>query len=264
MADIKEAFHIRFNIQIKREEAIRRFRNRVKSEILNDLEMDEDIEGIEKAVAFELGEEYQEAGDIRDYVNDNLYEYLHALEAICGYLKTNNRDEDLKVIEKTIDLILGKSELDLGITWKNGKFISAGAEELDSALVHQPLKWLRKKSYKSILEPYEKGLDHYLHSLSKPELLSDVVTDIYEALEALTKLVTGRSTKDLSANKQLFISKLGVSRAYEKILNEYIDYANEFRHATIEGKNKPQPSRNEVESFIYLTGIFLRLASQQD
>lgn len=264
MPDIKEAFHIRFNIQIKPKEAIRRFLNRVKSEILNDLEMDEDIEGIEKAVAFELGEEYQEAGDVRDYINDNFYECLHALEAICGFLRTNNRDEDLKGIEENLNLILGKSELDLGITWKNGKFISAGAEELDSALVYQPLKWLRKKGYKSILEPYEKGLDHYLHSLSKPELLSDVVTDIYEALEALAKVVTRRPTKDLLANKQLFISKLRVSRAYERILNEYIDYANEFRHATIEGKNKPQPSRNEVESFIYLTGIFLRLASQQD
>lgn len=96
----------------------------------------------------------------------------------------------------------------------------------------------------------------------RPELLSDVITDAYEALEALAKIVTGRESKDLSGNAELFIKKLGVSENYKKMLKEYISLANEFRHAAQEGKEKPKLTIPEVESFIYLTGLFIRLATQ--
>ncbi len=66
--------------------------------------------------------------------------------------------------------------------------------------------------------------------------------------------------KDLSANKELLIKALKVSEEYKSILTKYIEYANNVRHAIEEGKQKPQPSNKEVESFIYLTGMFIRLA----
>jgi hypothetical protein len=45
------------------------------------------------------------------------------------------------------------------------------------------------------------------------------------------------------------------------MLKEYIGYANDFgRHAGPEGKTKPIPSRKEVEAFMYLTGLFIRVA----
>ncbi len=65
-----------------------------------------------------------------------------------------------------------------------------------------------------------------------------------------------------SANRELFISNVKASKEYKKILVEYINYANEFRHASKEGKNKPAISQQEAESFIYLTGLFIRLAVQ--
>ena len=84
---------------------------------------------------------------------------------------------------------------------------------------------------------------------------------MYEALEALGKIVTNRD-KDLSANAELFLKKLGVSEAYKKLLKEYISYANKFRHAADTSVPKPNLSTAEVESFIYLTGVFVRLAIQ--
>jgi hypothetical protein len=114
-----------------------------------------------------------------------------------------------------------------------------------------------------VLVPYSKGLEHFLHSNKRPELLSDVITDMYESLEALAKIVTGRDTKDLSANAQLFLKEIKTSEPYKNILKEYIAYANSFRHAAPKSAPKPTLSVKEVESFIYLTGIFIRLVIQR-
>jgi hypothetical protein len=83
---------------------------------------------------------------------------------------------------------------------------------------------------------------------------------MYESLEALAGIITNRPKKDLSANRELFISKVKASDEYKKILSEYINYSNEFRHAAEEGRSKPAILPKEVESFIYLTGLFIRLA----
>jgi hypothetical protein len=76
--------------------------------------------------------------------------------------------------------------------------------------------------------PFEKGLTHFLYAAKRPEVLADVVTDMYESLEALTKIVTGRSDKDLSANREMFLAKVKASDEYKKLLKHYIDYANSF------------------------------------
>ena len=83
---------------------------------------------------------------------------------------------------------------------------------------------------------------------------------MYEAVEALAKIVTGRPNKDLSANAELFISKVKASDHYKKLLKEYIAYANEFRNAEQGPGTRPVASRAEVESFVYLSGLFIRLA----
>jgi hypothetical protein len=54
--------------------------------------------------------------------------------------------------------------------------------------------------------------------------------------------------------------QVNASADYKVLLKDYIDYANKFRHAAKEGTPKPALSPKEVESFIYLTGIFIRLA----
>lgn len=151
------------------------------------------------------------------------------------------------------------SEVDLNVRWQKGRFIPAGAELLDEKIVNESLFWLSREGYASVLEPFEKGLEHFLESSRDPKRLSDVVSDMYEALEAMAKIVAGND-KDLSANQQLFINKVNASEGYKKILKEYIAYANKFRHAAKEGTPKPKISAQEAESFMYLTGVFIRLA----
>jgi len=93
----------------------------------------------------------------------------------------------------------------------------------------------------------------------RPEMLTDTVTDTYEALEAMAKVVTGKD-KDLSGNKELFLSKLGLGSHHKNMLSDYIEYANQYRHAAKPGEKREPPKPAEVEAFVYATGMFIRLA----
>ena len=108
--------------------------------------------------------------------------------------------------------------------------------------------------------PFQKGLRHFLEGTKEPERLADSVTDMYEASEALAKIVTNKPTKDLSTLREELISKLKLPGFYKKMLKEYIDYGCEFRHAVEKGKPRSWPTPHEAEAFVYLTGVFIRLA----
>lgn len=204
-----------------------------------------------------MGEEYYPSYSFKKYVKGDFHRCLQVIEASYNALED---DVDRKLLSRVIDHILGKSEIDLGIAWENGRFIRTGAKLLDQELVNEPLSWLKNRQYKNVYDPFAKGLSHFLQAEKRPELLYDVITDMYESLEALAKRVTGRPKKDLSANAELFIKKINISEDYKPIMKEYVSYANIFRHAIENGKERPSLSVREVESFIYLTGLFIRLA----
>jgi len=251
-------FHERFNIQLDMKEVEIYFVNRVISLVFFDY-VDTKLLSLRKKiylnVAAALGEIYI-SHIITDYVYGDFYSCLRAVEAAYATLPQGPREE----LDDLICSILDRSEIDLGITWKKGMFIRTGATLLDQNLVNEPLEWLSDPKYKDVYVPFERGLNHFLKAGKYPDLLPDVIKNVYEALEALSKIITGRHSKDLSANAELFIKKIRASESYKRLLKEYIDYANRFRHAPREGEKKPEPSESEVESFIYLTGLFIRLA----
>jgi hypothetical protein len=249
----------RFNIDVGKDEAKRRFANRAYNRVFYHFfySISENKRyKIHREIVSALGDKYSYHKNLSDHIGDDFYRNLLALETFYhsaeGYYKSE--------VDKLIKQLIIESEVDIGIRWEDGRFIKSGAKLLDEKLVNDSLHWLRGKKYSSVIAPFEKGLDHFLHSDKRPELFADVVTDMYEALEALSKIITERPNKDLSANRELFLSRVNASDEYKKILSEYISYANEFRHASEEGKKKPSVSEREVESFIYLTGLFIRLA----
>ena len=255
-------FTERFDIDIDLEKARRRFVNRVYNRAylsffldLNDNERYR----IHKEIISAMGGKYQFHKNLSYQIGDDYHRNLQALEVLYNSLGDSYyRNKANKLIVSLLD----ESEVNLGVRWENGRFIKSGAKILDDKLVNDGLHWLRHSAYTSVLNPFEKGIEHFLYSEKRPEFLSDVITDMYESLEALSKIVTNRPNKDLSSNRELFISKVKASSGYKKLLAEYINYANEFRHATEEGKTKPSLNPAEVESFIYLTGVFIRLAMQ--
>jgi hypothetical protein len=261
---MSKKFHDRFEIPVDIEEAKKRFVNRIRNRAFFTFFLNVGLNYYEilPFVADELGMEYESRINsdvpIEEYTEKDFHKTLQALE---GFSKAIPHDKQLE-LEGIIVTTLSDSELDLGIRWERGRFMPSGARLLDEKLVNDPLHWLSDKKYNSVLEPFSKGLSHFLHAGSRPELLSDVVTDMYESLEALAKIITGRETKDLSANAESFIKAIKASDSYKNIVKNYIAYANNFRHAVKSTENKPEQSIQEVESFIYMTGIFIRLASQ--
>lgn len=258
---MRNDFHTRFEIDVDIEEARKRFVNRIQNRIFHNVY----IEIVSRAgsckiletVADELGLEYRSQKDFKFYTGGDFFKVLQAVE---GFYKAVVRAYG-KTLEVEIVRTLNEAELDLGIRWENGRFIRSGAKLLDEQLVNESLHWLTDQNHQSVLQPYSKGLEHFLQATKRPELLSDAITDTYEALEALAKIITGRD-KDLSANAESFLKEVKASEAYKKILKEYIAYANNFRHGVSDQSKKPNLSAAEVESFIYLTGIFIRLAIQ--
>jgi hypothetical protein len=260
-------FHQRFNLEVGIDEARNRFVNRVINKV------DQDLGYLEQPImsghyqeatynaAIKLGVKYSQYFPFSHYASHNFHNCLIALEAIYEVFvaKSSREAENLSNL---IQYAISLSETDLGIEWRDGVFWPSGAKLLDEALVNENLKWLADKGYQDVLVPFEKGLRHFLEATQKPERLGDTVTDVYEAVEALAKRVTGRD-RDLSENAELFISKLKLSEHYKKMLKDYIEYANDYRHAAKLGKEKKPLLRNEVEAFIYTSGLYIRLAVQQ-
>ena len=259
---MSQRFHERFEIPQRMEDARKRFINRVQNQIFDYLEAslsETDLAMIYSRLANALGDRRTSLDSLSGFAGYDFYRTLQTIEECYAWLLDGIGDLH-EVVDLAVKNLLKESELDLGIVWEQGRFTRKGAELLDDKLVNEPLRWLSNPKYLTAYEPFKKAMMHFVEATARPELLNDVVTDMYESLEALAKIVTGKSEKDLSANAELFLAKVNASDNYKKLLKDYIEYANLFRHASRQGKERPKLSESEVESFVYLTGIFIRLA----
>jgi len=235
-------FDQRFNIEVGLEEAKKRFVNRVYNAILTNLpNRVAGLSGVdaryqvENAVCTVLGIRFKAGVPLSSHVGDDFIMNLRAIEALY-------RQPTMKALglDNIVKMIMAESELDLEVRWENGEFLPTGAPILDEKLINDVLGWLGSDiKYEGVLAPFKKGLEHFVRSIANVEVLSDVVTDLYEALEALAKIVTG-SDSELSANQEQFLSKVKTSDQYKPILKAYIAYANALhRHAGEKGQRKP-------------------------
>ena len=258
-------FHKRFGLPVDIEEARKRFVARVCNDIFDNWRSDygphQYVAKLKNVLSI-LGKKYQHLDDsIYYYVStENFEEVLRAVEAIYR-IRTR---ETQKIYDEYLTEIINQPEADIGIIWKDGRFFPTGAESLDNELLNDPLDWLRRKGHSTVIEPFEKARHHFLEAEFRPELLSDVIGNSYKALEALAKIVVGNNS-DLSTNKKPFVKKLNGSNFHEqifKVLEKYLDAGNPYRHGENPEKPLPPLTHAETEFFLYLTGIFIRLAME--
>lgn len=268
----RKGFENRFSIEVGIDDAKKRFVNRlfnlIDSEFLGFTTMQCNLEEYVRAfkcVAFKLGERYNGVNTLECYSGKEFAKVLKTVEALYQSFdeELNDYANSATKLDEIIKTALAESEVDLGVQWREGLFYPSGAKLLDEALVSEPLKWLADPKFNNVSFPFRKALTHYLEAGRKPEKLIDTIRDMYEALESLAKLVTGSQNKDLSANAESFVSKIKLNTYYSKMLKEYIGYANEYRHGVEEGKTRLVPKPSEVEAFLYITGLFIRLALKQ-
>ncbi len=261
-------FHERFQITVGIKEIRRRFVHRVSSQIFFgffstafDTKFDYNTEHqVLRDIANDLGEYHGPMTQFADYTHEDFHRTLEVLELAYKSLKYPILKKGLSDL---ISSVVHQSGMDLGVSWEAGCFVKTGARLLDERLVNEPLRWLVNPKYSTVYAPYRKALKRYLESEKDPSTLTEAITSVYKALEALAKIVTNRPHKDLSSNVELFISRVAGNQHHKKMLKAYIAYANDFRHALEPGQTERKPDSHEVENFIYLTGLFIRLAAEK-
>lgn len=193
------------------------------------------------------------------------FDFIERLDSLISCLKDLNIYSErttyvINAVKKALDL----SRLDLGVNFdsEKGNFYPSGAKSLDEELVNENLKWLQ--NYPKVLQPYDKGLHFFLEARSESKKLEEVVSNIYKALEAFSHIVCD-NTNELTNNQEVFLKKIGLSKSsyYINIFKNYLNYANRFRHAEGDPQYYPNLDYAEVEAFIYLTGLFIRLGIEK-
>lgn len=265
----KESFVIRFDINIDINEAREYFVGRAITQlecILPDMNlfqtMDNNNRHYLRRASYALGRVYYGRVKLERVIGGDFWNIIRVLESVYNYAIELHNPDQAKVIGALINRLIEDSDIDLGIIWRGGMFWPSGAALLDEELVNRNLQWLADKKYDAVKNPFVKGLRHLLESNKNPALLSDVITDVYESLEAMAKVVVGNDD-ELSGNRDRFISALGLNEYYKRLFSEYIKYGCQYRHAAKGGTIKKLPKRNEVEAFLYMTGLFLRLSIEQ-
>lgn len=257
----KLPFHKRFDIDVAVDDARQHFINRVLTIVPRFMRGHHTIEAYKlklRHIAYLLGERYYLELTLENCVNNDFYQCLRTLEAAYEVIDTNEKQAFSQMVEE----ILSLSAVDLDIRWENGEFYPSGAKLLDDKIVNEALRWLSAPQYRDSLSHFDKGLKDFTQAQNNPKRLEDVIGDMYKALESMARIVCN-NTKGWKANAELFVSKLGLSTHYSKMLKEHGEYLHEFRHGSQIGRERKLPSKPEVEASIYTTGLFLRLAIEK-
>ena len=278
-----DPFYARFNIDVPIDEARRRFVNRVANRvrmIASALSFDDTLDPLLWEIEATLGESHSRQIEHGIYgvptfverwceiVGDDFLRCLHALEGFYRGIPAaslmGGYTPPVGALNDAIRETLAESECDVGVSWENGIFTRKGAEILDEKLINESLRWLADPKYQNVLLPFQKGLSHFLEGTKNPQQYGNAVTDMYEALEAIARIVTDKPARDLSALREEFIAKLRLPEAHKTMLKQYIDYGCDFRHAVQMGQIRTWPLEHEAENFVYMTGLFVRLAIQAE
>jgi hypothetical protein len=260
----KLKFHERFKLPVDLEKEQRRFvqgmKTLLRTDKLNgDFSRDHRIvqlprKKIKEDLAIYFGEGLDYYRVVEDYIPSDFLGCLEALEEIYKSIYVQNQGQ----LDFYIQKLLKESRIDLEVEFENGQFFPKGSELLDEKLIDDILNCLDSEEHADILPPFSTGLLRYKESIKDQSKLKDVIDNMYEALEAFAKYIN-KNDKDLSGNKELLIKNLKLNDYYKNMLFEYIGYANEFRHAAKKRQRRPGLNKYEVEAFIYLTGLFIRL-----
>jgi hypothetical protein len=262
----QESFASRFNINIDVTSAQNVFTQRaitLLKEKLHEMDINIPLPHWERfyltRAAYALGRLYQGNVSLEGMVLNNFMDTMKVLESLYNYALERNEAEKARDIAEIITRIIRDSDIGLGITWRNGVFIKEGAKLLDEKLIDEPYQWLSSPEYNNVLVPFKKGIDDFLSATNHPERLVDVVRDMYVALEKMARIVCNNEN-NLGANTEQFVIKLQLSAYYESMLRKHTEYAHTFRHADKGEGITLMPQPNEVEAFVYTTGLFIRLA----
>lgn len=251
-------FDNKFNIKTSLEEEKKRFVNRINAKIFDSFYTG--IYSYEKQITYSkffkdfcfiLGENHKNFIDLQGYYRSISFvtfgNFTNTLRAIIAVYQCNYETINIH-IDSMVPKIIESSGVDLGIKWANGIFYPTGDELLDKELITTALQYL--DNFPNEKKDLKNALDNY-YSKS----LYGVVENCYLAIEGLARNLLDNNNS-LIDNKAQIVDFLNFSSSWNKILFNYINYANEFRRHAGEDRHNLKP--NEVEAFLYLTCLIIR------
>jgi len=190
---------------------------------------------------------------IRQILGSEFFHCLKLIEVTYVYVQKpyiyGGRDKAVRYLDSKIPELLDKSETNLNIFWKDGKFYPSGDKLLDKELVIDVLDGLN--AYPDEKADFDKALKAFM-----PKRYSEAVSNCYNCAEGVVNKILGNK-KTLTNNIKDLLKTLKLSQEWKSILVAYVNCANKHgRHAT-EGRHKIDPK--EAEAFIYMTGLIVRL-----
>jgi hypothetical protein len=261
----KEIFS-RFNIKIDLKESQTRFQNKINNILFHSTLFNNEsftLQKIEFQFCNTYGLKFQDyyRAFETNYLADNVAfeEYLLRLICIIEILfdKVPSVAETLSLL---IQQYLNESPTDLNLRIvkikKSYSIFPKGSKLLDGKLVDDSLNILTNSKYQSVKVAFEKGLKEYLQSSQDKSKLKNCLRDMQLAMDELSKIVLkdkNVGVKHLIKNENW--SKTGLNNYYKKMLFEYNDMLDKLSKHSSASKF----SEKEVESVIYLTGLFIRL-----
>ncbi len=263
-------FNSRFGLEeepwIERIRFVTRINTTVFEQILAHSAYPDDYGMLFKSVCYELGEDpnfvikrsaplYADLTppSLRALTNDDFVETLKVLELLRKCLHAPRLKN---MVDRGTELALATAATDIGVRWRDGMFYPSGAKELDEKLIGDNLEWLQ--SFLTVRSSFKTALKHFSDSLNDANARKDAVTNAYAAIEGLSRAVLANK-KNFDDNKNDLVKFLMLPKEYAHILHYYKVIANEYssRHAGSEFGHA------EVEGFIYLTGVIMRLVCQK-
>lgn len=159
--------------------------------------------------------------------------------------------------KKLVCNCLKQTHISFDLLEDNGEYFlfPQGAEELDSALVSEPLLWLN--DYPASHKAFAKALKAY--STITEDNASDVADLFRKALETFFQefYKSDKSLENLKSEYGNFLSRKGVpteiSNNFEKLLESYTKYNNNY------AKHHDKASLDILEYIMYQTGNLIRL-----
>jgi len=267
---IRKRFNETFGLEDSADDERKRFVQRVNQFIFHVIDTEESREfgydTLFQMVCFELGVnahdfrqrtrrellygDFDASATIRTLTSDDFTKTLRVLCILYSYFESgSDAERGQEWLSNNIKLILSRCTCDIDVTWKDGSFFPAGAEELDKPLMEETLTWLN--DYPNERKNYQGALQFYLAG----EPLPDVITNCYSAVEGVVRAVLGNG-RTLDKNKDELLSRIDLSDGWKSMLATYIKYAHDYRHAF---KERHEIKKQEAEAYLYMTGLIIRL-----
>lgn len=190
--------------------------------------------------------------DHRKNIKEFLLYYVWFANSINADKKESWSREDFIVL---LEKALKRSHVQYEVLEDEGKYFvfPKGAEELDSALVSEPLKWLleypnARKTYIIALNQYSEGI-----------YIRDVADNLRKTLETFLQEFLGNS-KNLESNKNEICKYLGnkgidagISGLFQPLINAYKNINDRI------AKHNDAVDKNILEFLLYQTGVLIRM-----